>query len=283
MFEYHCPECETAVTSPAEAKPGQKFRCPECKNAFVPRAEVILFADDGPKPKPASAKPTKAAPKPTATKTSKPAPAPKPESKPPKDDDQDDDTPYGVIKESEEEKKLAEKNKPVFGAVKDKFKRSARGPASALLVLPSNLLIGQGAITIVAGILLMVFGAWSLVFTDVPTSDEELAEQSLLIFCGIVALSWGGIQCYGASQMQNLENYSWALVASVFGFLPLLAGIFSIMSLRDPRVIAGFEEPESGPKQNDDEDDEDEDDEDEDDEDEDDEEEEEERPRKRKK
>ena len=137
MFEYTCPECNARLKSRKQAEPGQEFQCPKCDASFVPRAEVIKFADDDGKKKP---KPkAKAAPAPAAV----PPPPPPPAAKSPFDDE--DDTPYGVLKESEEEQQLAAKNKPTFGAIRDRFKRSARGPAAALLVLPSNLLIGQGA------------------------------------------------------------------------------------------------------------------------------------------
>ena len=216
-----------------------------------------------------------AAARPAAAKPAAPPPA--------KVDHEDDDTEaYGVIKESEEELRIAEKNKPKFTDVKDKFKRSLRGPAMALLVMPSNLLIAEGALTGLFGVGSVIVGIWPLVFTDAPPSDEEIAEQLVTIFVGLVAFTWGALICLGASRMQNLDSYAWALAGSVLGIFPLLAGIFAIIALRDPRVIAGFEEIEGAidtegegeddeDEEDDDEDDEDDEDEDEDDDDEEDE------------
>lgn len=192
--------------------------------------------DEKPKgiPKKATAKPVEA----------KPAAATPP--KPPVDDD-DDVNPYGVIKESEDELKLARKNKPTFGAVRDKFKRSARGPAAALMVMPSTLLLGQGVLTSLIGLAMLIIGLFPLIFNEAPPSDEEVADTMFYILLGIVAFVWGGVVCFGSYQMSTLGSYSWAFVGAVFGLLPLLAGIFSIITLKDPRVIAGYTEPEAGP------------------------------------
>lgn len=169
-------------------------------------------------------------------------------------DDEDDINPYGVKKESEEELRLIEKNKPRFGDVQDKFKRSARGPASGLLVMPVNLLLAEGALLGVGGVLTIMIGFWPLVFTDAPPSDEEYVEQLQVVFIGFVALTWGSLICFGASKMQALESYAWALAGAVLGVFPLLVGIFAIITLRDPRVIAGFEEVEGALDEDDDDD-----------------------------
>ncbi len=225
------------------------------------------MADEKTPPRPAKPAAAKAAaPKAVAKPAAVPPPPPPPSHAA---DDDDDINPYGVIKETEEELKLAEKNKPKFTDVKDKFKRSVRGPAQAILVLPTNLLVAEGALCGLVGVGLIIVGIWPLIFTDAPPSDEEIAEQLVTIFMGLVGLTWGSLICLGASRMQNLESYAWALAGSVLGILPLFAGIFAILALRDPRVIAGFQEMEGAV---DDEGDEDEDDEDEEETDEDDEE-----------
>lgn len=239
MFQYECPECHNKVVLQQEAAPGRQVRCPTCKGLFAPRAETIAMKDE---PKKKGAK--KAQPAVKAAKPAGPVAAP---ARPHIVDDDDEfgaPTPYGVIKESEEEKRLYEQNKPSFTATRDKFKKSARGPASALLVLPTNLLIAEGSMTGIVGVMAVIVGMWPLIFTDAPPSDEEYAEQLVIIFGGFVGLLWGSLVCLGASRMQNLESYSWAIVGSVMGIFPLLAGIFAIVTLRDPRVIAGFQEME---------------------------------------
>jgi hypothetical protein len=183
----------------------------------------------------------------------KPAPAPPPP--PPKVPDtpikmlDEDETPYTVVKDSAEEEAIAKKNRTGFGRVADKFVRSARGPAAALLVMPSNLLLGQGALTGIIGLALGVIGAWPLIFTDIPTADDEYAEQMGIIFLAIICVAWAGVVCYGAFHMSKLDSYPWAFVGACFGLLPLLAGIFGLIALKDPRVIEGFKEPEGGPNQ----------------------------------
>jgi len=196
-------------------------------------------------------------------------------------DDDDDVNPYGVVQESEEEKKLAEKNKVKYGDVQDKFARSNRGPAQAILVLPVNLLIAAGSMTCVLAVMAIIVGLWPLVFNEASASDEEYADSiGSWIGPGVIAFIWGGLVCFGASQMQSLESYAWALAGAVLG-VPLLAGIFALIALQDPRVRAGFEEVDGAVEDEDeeagDEDEDEEADEDEDDEDD----EEEERPRKK--
>ena len=189
-----------------------------------------------------------------------------------------------MVKESEEEKRLAEKNKPTFGAVKDKFAKSARGPAAALLVTPVNLLLAQGGLLALSGVAAIIVGMWPIVFNGgTPPSDEEFSEGLFWGFVGFVWLLWGSVTCFGAVQAITLGNYPWAVVAGFFGLFPLLAGVFMLLTVWDERVLKGFAEPETGPirvEKKDGEKDEEEDDEDDDDH-EDEEEEEEEKPRKK--
>ena len=215
----------------------------------VPKKGPAKLVAAKPKPLPPElAKPV--AGKPVAKPTmAKPAAAPAPAPTKPADDDEDDLAAYGVVKETEDEERLAQKNKPVFGAVRDKFKRSARGPAAALMVMPSTLLLGQGVLTSLSGLAMLIIGLWPLIFTDAPPSYEEVADTMQYILFGIVAFIWGGIVCYGSYQMSTLGSYPWAFVGAVFGLLPLFAGIFSIITLKDPRVMAGYIEPEAGPNQ----------------------------------
>ncbi|MCU0703878.1 MAG: hypothetical protein MUF18_07855 [Fimbriiglobus sp.] len=277
MPSYTCPDCQAKVKSEKEARPGQKFTCPECDATFSPRADTIAFKDDPPaRPKAVKS----AVVKPATARPSAPASPPPPPAPEPRKMDDDDDGPmtYGLVKESEEEQRLAEKNKPIFGAVKDKFAKSARGPAAALLVTPVNLLLFQGGLLCLFGLFWAFFwqGLWGIIFTGgTPPSDEEFTEYLGWVFIGIICTLWGAITCYGAVQGITLGSYPWAVVAGFFGLFPLFAGLFMLLTIWDPRVLAGFAEPETGPikveadaeKKAEDDDEDDEDDEDEDDED----------------
>jgi len=290
MPSYTCPDCNAKVKTAAEAKPGQELTCPECEAKFTPRAQTIAFKDDPPaRPKATAKASVKATAKPAA-----PASSPAPEQpQPRKMADEDDDGPktYGLAEESEEEKRLAEKNKPTFGAVRDKFAKSARGPAAALLVTPVNLLLFQGGLLCLFGLFYAFFwqGLWGIIFTGgTPPSDEEFTEYLGWVFIGIICTLWGAITCFGAVQAITLGSYPWAVVAGFFGLFPLLAGIFMLLTIWDPRVLAGFAEPETGPikvgaedAKKAEEDDDEEDDEEEEEEDDEEEEEEDERPKKR--
>jgi hypothetical protein len=257
---YTCPnpDCGVTLKTPARVQVGKSVKCPKCAQPFVPESGA-----KGAAPKPA------AKPEPP-----KPEPAPA-TSKDSRFDPEDEDAEsvrkgYGVISETEAEKEEAEKNKPTFTEVQEKFKKSARGPAMSLLVMPSNLLLIAGLITGVGGLGSFVYGMWPLVFNDGPPGDEELEEAIVTMMLGVCVLFWGAMVCFGASQMQELSSYPWAMTGSVMGVVPLLVGIYGILMLQNPKVKAGFEEGEGGPNSEDGDDDPDDDDDDDDDPDDDD-------------
>jgi len=271
---YTCPNpaCGVTLKTANRVPPGKRVKCPKCERPFTPEpAEddapapaVLKFADDGPK------------------KTAPPPAPPVAPAKPPNPLLEDDDESaesikagYGVVKETAEELEAADKVKVKFGEVSDKFRKSARGPATALLVVPANLLTAAGLLAAVAGLFFFVTGMWPLVFNDAPPGDDEMEESIVTMLLAFTTFGWGAFICFGASQMQNLQSYLWGMAGAVMG-VPLLVGIYALIVLQDPKVKAGFEETGGDPddedeeKDKDEEDDEaEEDDEDEDDEDED--------------
>ena len=277
---YTCPnpDCRASLTTAAPVPAGKRVKCPKCQEAFVP---VPAGADDPPpapkgtfsfkdEPTKPGAKPAKAA-KPAKPESPKPGPAAKPNRF--AEDDEDPESVkkgYGVVQETKEEQDEAKRNKPTFGSLETKHKRSARGPAVALLVMPANLLTFEGLLTGVAGVAIFVIGIWPLVFNDAAPGDEEIEEAIIWMALGVLTFAWGATICFGASQMQELASYLWSMVGAVMGILPLLVGIYAVVMLQNPKVKAGFEETEGAVDDDDkDEDDEDDEDEDEDDEDED--------------
>lgn len=281
---YTCPNpaCGVTMKTPKPVPPGKSVACPKCTEKFVP----VPADDDGDKPAAAGTfkfaedpAPKKPAPKvkgtPAAGGGAKPVPPPpaapvKSRFAEEEEDDASIKAGYGVVKETEEELAEAEKNKPTFTEVQDKFKKSARGPAIGLLVTPANLLTAEGLITGVAGLVAFVVGIWPLVFNDAPAGEEETEEAIVTMLIGLMTFGWGMIVCLGASMMQELRSYTWSMLGAVMGILPLLVGIYALLMLQNPKVKAGFEESVGGPEDEDDEDkDDDEDDEDDDDDDDD--------------
>ncbi len=213
MFAFTCPGCEAELKSNTAPPAGKKIRCKQCSTAFVPKRVEVA--------------------EPEAAKIKKPA-----------DDDDNDMNPYGVINDEDTEEQAEAKKKVKFDGQVDKSKRSDRGPAMSLLVMPSNLLVAEGGFTILIGIIMTLWAIWPLVFTEVSPSEDEISEQAVWILLGVLLIVWGALICLGASRMQNLESYTWALTGAVLGILPLLVGIFAIAMLRNPKVIAGFAEVE---------------------------------------
>ncbi|MDB5306541.1 MAG: hypothetical protein JWO38_743, partial [Gemmataceae bacterium] len=94
----------------------------------------------------------------------------------------------------------------------------------------------------VGGLFMFVIGMWPLVFNDAPPGDEEVDEAIVMMVLGLMTFAWGGVICFGASQMVNLSSYWWAMTGAVMGVLPLLVGIYAVIMLQNPKVKAGFEE-----------------------------------------
>lgn len=282
---YTCPnpDCRASLSTPAPVPAGKRVKCPKCQEAFVPvpeepaavqatataaappPKETFAFKDDPVKP---GAKPAKGKSKPADEDGRKPSP-PTPAARPSRFEEEEEDEAairkgYGVVQETKEEQEAAEKNKPKFGSMAEKHKKSARGPAIALLVMPANLLTFEGLVTGIGGIVLFVIGMWPLVFNDASPGDEEIEDAIVMMLLGLMTLGWGAMICFGASQMQELASYLWAMTGAVMGILPLLVGIYAVVMLQNPRVKAGFEEMEGAldEDEEEDEDDEDEDDED---------------------
>ena len=249
---YTCtnPDCGVTLKTPARVQVGKAVKCPKCSKMFVPEP-----GDKPDEPPGATLK--------LVEEPKKPEPPKNPLLD---DDDEDADSVkkgYGVIGETEKEKEEAEKNKPKFTEIQDKFKKSARGPAMSLLVMPSNLLTIAGILTCVCGLGSFVLGMWPLVFNDAPPGEEELEEAIVLMTLGVCIGFWGAMVCFCASQMQELGSYPWALTGSIMGVLPFLVGIYGIVMLQNPKVKAGFEEGDSGVDEDDEDEDKDDDDEDE--------------------
>lgn len=241
MFVMKCPECDAELKSKTRPPEGRKIRCKECQTAFVPKVKEVK-------------EPAAKAPEPAAAAAAV--------------DDENDVNPYGVVNEVDTEEQKAAKKKVRFDGVADKKKRSARGPAMSLLVMPANLLVASGGLTFFLGLGTIIYGAWPLIFTDVSPSDDDYADQIPWILFGIMVAVWGALICLGASRMQNLESYTWAMTGAILGILPLPVGVFALIMLRNPKVLAGFMEVEGAMDEEEEKDDDDDEDEDEDEDDE---------------
>ncbi|WP_439631158.1 hypothetical protein [Gemmata sp.] len=271
---YTCPnaDCGANIKTAARVAVGKSVKCPKCGKAFTPEpgeadapVETFKLADEPPPKRPAPV----AAPKPAravkAPPKDAPPPPPPPAASPFADDDDESQESikrgYQITLETEAEKKEAEKHRPKFEDAQEKFKKSARGPAMALLVFPSNLMTAEGLITAALGLVWFVQGAWPLLFNDAPPGEEELEEAIVDMIVGMSVFVWGAMICYGASQMQELGSYPWAMTGAVMAIVPGLVGIAAILALQNPAVKAGFDEnEEGGPDDDEEKDDEEEDD-----------------------
>jgi hypothetical protein len=110
-----------------------------------------------------------------------------------------------------------------------------------------------GLLTCAGGLFLFIQGMWPLVFNDAPPGEEELEEAIVGMLLGVCTFFWGAMVCFGASQMQELASYPWAMIGSIMGIPLLLIGVYSLVMLQNPKVKAGFAESEGGPDDEDEE------------------------------
>src|SRR5262245_13011224 len=121
MPVYPCPECGAQLRPANPVAAGKKLRCPKCETVFAP---------------------TPAAP--TKAKAAKPADEPKPSG--------DGDVEQYAIAAEKDDRSADEVRRAAFDPVKERFKRSARGPALIRVVRPSTWLLGTGILTCIAAV-----------------------------------------------------------------------------------------------------------------------------------
>jgi hypothetical protein len=190
---------------------GKKLRCPECGNVFAPAAKVK---------------------QPAAKKTEPKAPAP---ASPEQDIFTFQATDYDADADSARE--------DVFSPIKDRFARSARGPALIHVVRPSDWLLRTGAMICIAAITGILWAIWPLIFKiqEVQPEDktkgfrpgtyanetrkykeltpEEFNQRFVYLGCFIGQFLWGSVVCLGASRMHTLDSYPLAVVGSIMAIV----------------------------------------------------------------
>lgn len=233
MHQYNCPNCKTVLKRAQPVPAGKKIKCPKCEKIFAPPAVAMAAA--------------------------KPASAPK------KDDDEDFKNPYLVREEEEEEDTVkAEKQRAAAGIVKDRFKKSKRGPAQAKINGPAGWMTAAGVVWGIIYIIMFFVGIFPLVFRSYYLDTPEFREldaagqqaywenlvlvRCILIGGSILGFIYASLVCIGAFKMRTLESYGWAMTGAILtillGGIWMVIGIWALITLRDKDVIEGFaEEP----------------------------------------
>src|SRR5438132_506858 len=132
MPVYPCPECGAQLRPANPIAAGKKLRCPKCDTVFAV---------------PAAAEKKKAA---------QPAPAAAPTG-------DDEAGSYGLVRE-EDKRTSEEVLKAAFDPIKERFKRSARGPALIRVVRPSTWLLGTGILICAFAITGALWSVFPMIF-----------------------------------------------------------------------------------------------------------------------
>jgi hypothetical protein len=223
MPVYPCPECGAQLRPANPVAPGKKLRCPKCDTVFAV---------------PAAAEKKKAA---------QPAPA----AAPARDDD--DAGSYGLVRD-EDTRSAEERMKTAFDPIKDRFKRSARGPALIRVVRPSTWLLGTGILICIMAIVGALWSVFPMIFKveevqavdpaakwRAPSNDgrrfkemssEEYKERWMFFGGFVFQFLWGAVVATGGSKMHSLESYALSMIGSILAivgpFVPLGIGLFQI-------------------------------------------------------
>ena len=234
MPRYLCPECRTILKKDKPVASGKKIKCPKCAKVF---AAVDLDVGLNPPAKPKAAEADDGM---DSFKLAPMAEAPKKSIKEQKvlDDEEHEGGGVYLTKAEEESKPNEDIN---YGSLRDKFKKSKKGPAMAKTIRPSNWLTFWGFFTALLGVVGIVIAIWPYVYSEKTLSKNEQTSQILIGAGGFMNVLVGAIVCWGSSKLQNLESYPLAWLGCVLG-LPV--GLWGIIVLSDPIVKAGFQEVE---------------------------------------
>jgi phage FluMu protein Com len=203
MPRYQCPECEAVLKRETPVPAGKKIKCPKCEVVFAP--EAIREAGAAPDAVKKKAK---------AVKKSAPA-----------DDEEEEGGAYELNKGGEETSEEKKKKKVNYGSLRDKFKKSKRGPAMARVVKLTNAQMLFGIIHAVLYLVGVMGCLWPFIFSDKPPSGG--AGQWIAGASGCAALLiYTFCLCIGSSKMHTLESYSWAMAGAV---LTLVLGMIWIV------------------------------------------------------
>ena len=218
---YDCPECGAQLKVAAAVAPGKKIRCPKCEEVFAP------------------------VPAKKAAKAAPAAPA-----KDARNAELEDAGGYGLIGGTADHGDDA--GKDTFSPLRDRFERSARGPALILVVKPSDWLLRTGVMICVAAIFGGLWATWPMIFKveEVQPEDKmakwkpqstegrrfkELSEDERnerFVYLGgcVFQFLWGAVICVGASNMHTLSSYPLAMIGAIMAFIGpgVPAGIYFV-------------------------------------------------------
>lgn len=225
MPKYQCTNCE-AVLRRAEAIPeGKKIRCPKCEAVFPATAQP----DDEPAKEPAAGYAVAAAPA-------------VPKAPPPKvvENDEENSNPYVVIRETGDEVKP----EIFLGSLRDRFAKSAVGPAMFKTVMPSNWLLRLGLFSCAAALAYFIFGLWPIVFCEADPARPFIRPRVDIMIKASFVFAFGAIMCMGASKMHDLMSYTWSIIGSLMAlviYVPvgILSALFWILLFGPAGMILG--------------------------------------------
>jgi len=149
-----CPECGATLKPAKPLTPGKKVRCPKCDNVFT-----VPGAEDEDEEAPAGK--TKAGAGKGGRKSAPAEDAPPP---PPRVSDDEEGGIYGLAKGSEEEEE-EEESKPKVNYAPDLSVKDPRGPATAILAVPTNGILGFGALLSFLSVVCLCIAIWPFLFT----------------------------------------------------------------------------------------------------------------------
>ncbi len=274
-----CPKCR-AVLKPAKPVPaGKKVRCPKCSTTFaVPDDEEETVQVKPATAQKSAGAPKKKAFEDEADEGGTYAvvrePEPEQEQEEEEEDEEDDEEEEGAKKKRSKKPDLTFADDLSVKDPRGPAQAAVIRPSNWLLLngalgcLLGLISVGYGAFPFLfsehlgvkpQGVLKDAKGAsvtkeWKDLTKDELATIENAEANKLLeligyIAGGIIGMIYNGVIVLGAVKMQNLESYGWSMASAIMtiipisGALPLLSsliGVAGLMTLRDPKVMAGF-------------------------------------------
>lgn len=258
MPEYPCPECGSRLRSAKPLSGKKKIKCPKCEAVFLPEVDEDEPEEEEEAPPPKPAKPEKIV----------------------KVQASGDDEVYKFRDEDEEDEKSKKLREEALAPVKDRLPKSARGPALATCQAPTNQMLATSSFTCFSCVVSLLTTIWPMVFREEPMPSADKATAWLTVILAVACFAYSGVICVGAVKMQNVESYSFAMIASIMTLLPAnvalcywgyawvrqllgtmgdltmfitmfffvlgcwttFTGLINILTLRKPKVMEGFKE-----------------------------------------
>jgi len=275
---YKCPQCNVTLKPAQAIAPGKKIKCPKCQHIFAPTGESQPVGAA----RPVAARPKPAEDDDVGTYGFKEEAAPPPPSLPALDEPDDDD---GEQPKTKKKKAAAAADDDLLEKKYPKSRKGAaqaicQKPTNQML-MTSSFACASCLISLLLAMWPIIFAKerdWNIDLLGF--SGYRLILGAFIV----AAFAYNGVIAMGAVKIQAIESAAWGMIASMMCIIPLswalavpafawwfkliekilepghmfvwiglgvislwyvYVGLWNLKTLRDPDVLAAFNEPQA--------------------------------------